>query len=231
MARHPTNKNSIICFNLMGNAEALLNLSADEIQQSVFTRTEELPEGVDRIPLKGVQLNRCPVVATPKLLDADSAKRLDISLERCEKNWHLLQQHDVSSNLETVFSRQAFEPTDNPECQLYEGFLDDIDKGLLPEVRRASVEELSSDSLHFRDQRYQQLLFLYRAKNYPESLNESERHDWEEIRFQRLTNPGEGYLTLDAYSAEIEELLAKDELPERHRNILRTLEDWGQQVL
>ena len=137
----------------------------------------------------------------------------------------------MSSKLETVFSRQAFEPTDNPECQLYEGFLDDIDKGLLPEVRRASVEELSSDSLHFRDQRYQQLLFLYRAKNYPESLNESERHDWEEIRFQRLTNPSEGYLTLDAYSAEIEELLAKDELPERHRNILRTLEDWGQQVL
>jgi len=231
LARHPTNKNSIICFNLMGNVEALLNLSAEEIQQRLFTRTEELPEGAERIPLKGVQLNRCPVVATPKLLDANSAKRLDISLERCEKNWHLLQQHDVSSKLEAVFSGQVFEPTDNPERQLYEGFLDDIDKELLSEVRRASAEELSSDSVHFRDQRYQQLLFLYRAKNYPESLNESERHDWEEIRFQRLTNPGEGFLTLDAYSAEIEELLMKGELSERDRNILRALEDWGQQIL
>jgi len=231
LARHPTNKNSIICFNLMGNVEALLNLSAEEIQQRLFTRAEELPEDVERIPLKGVQINRCPVVATPKLLDANSAKRLDISLEQCEKNWHLLQQHDVSAKLESVFSGQVFEPTNNPERQLYEGFLDDTDKGLLPEVRRASAEELSSDSVHFRDERYQQLLFLYRAKNYPDSLNESERHDWEEIRFQRLTNPGEGYLTLDSYSAEIEELLAKDGLSERDRNILRALEDWGQQVL
>lgn len=231
LARHPTNKNSIICFNLMGNVEALLHLSAEEIQQRLFTRAEELPEDVERIPLKGVQINRCPVVATPKLLDANSAKRLDISLEQCEKNWHLLQQHDVSAKLELVFSGQVFEPTNNPERQLYEGFLDDTDKGLLPEVRRASAEELSSDSVHFRDERYQQLLFLYRAKNYPDSLNESERHDWEEIRFQRLTNPGEGYLTLDSYSAEIEELLAKDGLSERDRNILRALEDWGQQVL
>ncbi len=230
LARHPTNKNSIICFNLMGNVEALLNLSAEEIQQRLFTRAEALPEDVGRIPLKGVQLNRCPVVATPKLLDAASAKRLDISIEQCEKNWHLLQQHDLSSKLEQVFSSH-YEKVTNPERRLYDGFLDDVDKGLLPEVRRASAAELASNSIHFRDERYQQLLFLYRAKNYPETLNEDERHEWEEIRFQRLTNPSEGFLTLDAYSAEISELLAQEEISERDRNILWAIEEWGSQIL
>lgn len=230
LARHPTNKNSIICFNLMGNVEALLNLSAEEIQQQLFTPSDKLPEGVERMPIKGVQLNRCPVVATPKLLDVAAAKRLDISIEQCEKNWHLLQQHDLSSKLEQIFSSQ-FEQGDNPERRLYDGFLDNVDKELLPEVRGATAAELASDSIHFRDERYQKLLFLYRAKNYPETLNGDELHEWEEIRFQRLTNSNEGYLTLDAYSAEIDELLAQDETTERDRNILRALEDWGSQIL
>jgi exodeoxyribonuclease I len=231
LARHPTNKNSTICFNLMGDAQALLNLSVEQIQQRLFTRTDELPEGEIRLPLKGVQINQCPVVATPKLMDESSAKRLGVSLQQCEQTWHILQQHDLSAKLEAVFSGQSFGKTDNAERRLYDGFLDNVDKTLLPEVRRASVAELASDSLFFRDERYQQLLFLYRAKNYPDTLSEEERLEWEEIRFQRLTNPAEGYLTLDSYSAEIDQLLAQEASSERDRNILRALEDWGSQIL
>lgn len=231
LARHPTNKNSTICFNLMGDGEALLALTVEEIQQRLFTRTDELSEGSIRLPIKGVQLNRCPVVATPKLMDESSAKSLGISLEQCERTWQLLQQHDVSSKLEAVFSGQSFDHSSNPERCLYDGFLDNVDKELLPEVRQASAEELASDSLCFRDERYQRLLFLYRAKNYPATLNEEELHEWEEIRFQRLTNSAEGYLTLDAYSAEIDQLLMQEASSERDRNILRSLEDWGRQIL
>jgi exodeoxyribonuclease-1 len=231
LARHPTNKNSTLCFNLMGDAQALLELTVEEIQHRLFTRTDELPEGSIRLPIKGVQLNRCPVVATPKLMDESSAKRLGISLEQCERTWQLLQQHDLSSKLEAVFSGQSFAPSENPERQLYDGFLDNVDKELLPEVRHASAEALSSDALFFRDERYQRLLFLYRAKNYPGTLNESELHEWEEIRFQRLTSSAEGYLTLEDYSEEIDQLLLQEASSERDRNILRALEDWGRQIL
>ncbi|MEH6467029.1 MAG: exodeoxyribonuclease I, partial [Porticoccus sp.] len=155
LARHPTNKNSMICFNLMGDAEALVKLSAEQIQQRLFTPAADLPEDVERIPLKGVQLNRCPVVATSKLLDSESAHRLGIDLIFCEQNWRLLQQQDLSEKLGEVFSSRLFEKTDNAERRLYDGFLDERDKGLLPEVRTASAAELASDSLHFRDERYQ----------------------------------------------------------------------------
>ena len=231
LAMHPTNKNSIICFNLMGDAQVLIDLSVEQIKHRLFTSTDELPEGTERVLLKGVQLNKCPVVATPKLLDSTSAKRLEISLEQCEHNWRLLQTQDLSEKLAEVFSGQVFESSDNAERRLYDGFLDDVDKGLLSEVRQASALELSSDSIFFRDERYQQLLFLYRAKNFPESLNQEEQHEWEEIRFQRLTNASEGYLTLEDYSAQIDELLTQETVSERDRAILRELEDWGSQIL
>jgi len=231
LARHPTNKNSIICFNLMGDAEELIKLSAEQIQQRLFTRTENLPEGVNRLPIKGVQLNRCPVVATPKLLDAEAARRLGIDVESCEQNWQLLRQHDLSTKLAEVFTQQLFEKTENVERRLYDGFLDDMDKGLLPEVRTASSVEMASDTLHFRDERYQQLLFLYRVKNFPETLSDEEQHRWEELRFQRLTNSAEGYLTLEKYFSEIEQMLGEEAMSERDRNILRALQDWGSQIL
>mgnify|MGYP006404201057 CR=1 FL=1 len=231
LARHPTNKNSIICFNLMGDAEELIKLSAEQIQQRLFTRTENLPEGVNRLPIKGVQLNRCPVVGTPKLLDAEAARRLGIDVESCEQNWQLLRQHDLSTKLAEVFTQQLFEKTENVERRLYDGFLDDMDKGLLPEVRTASSVEMASDTLHFRDERYQQLLFLYRVKNFPETLSDEEQHRWEELRFQRLTNSAEGYLTLEKYFSEIEQMLGEEAMSERDRNILRALQDWGSQIL
>jgi exodeoxyribonuclease I len=231
LARHPTNKNLMICFNLMGDAEALVKLSAEEIQQRLFISAEDLPEGVERIPLKGVQLNRCPVVATPKLLDSESARRLGIDAALCEQNWRLLQQQDLSAKLGEVFSSRLFEKTDNAERRLYDGFLEEIDKGLLSEVRTATAAELASDSLHFRDERYQQLLFLYRVKNFPETLSDEEQHRWDELRFQRLTNSSEGYLILDTYFSEIDQLLGQESMSEKDRNILRALQDWGSQIL
>lgn len=231
LAKHPTNKNLIICFNLMGDVEALIKLPAEQIQQRLFTRSEDLPEGVERLPLKGVQLNRCPVVATPKLLDAEAVQRLAIDVPLCERNWQLLRQHDLSSKLSEVFAAPSYEKTANVERRLYDGFLGETDKALLPEVRSASAVELAADLFHFRDERYQQLLFLYRAKNFPDTLSAEEQHHWEEIRFNRLTQVSEGYTTLDDYFEEIERLLGLDSSTENDRHILRALQEWGNQIL
>lgn len=231
LARHPTNNNAIICFNLLGDTRSLLDLPAEKIRERLFTRTEDLPEGVERLPLKAVQINRCPVVATPKLLDSAAAKRLGIDLQRCEENWQQLRGHDLSEKLSEVFSGQGYSQVDEPDRQLYAGFLNDLDRELLSEVRRASAEELAADQFHFSDPRYQQLLFLYRARHYPETLNEEELHQWEEWRFQRLTSPSSGYLSLDAFYSEIDLLMGRPETGERERALLNALQEWGDQIL
>jgi exodeoxyribonuclease-1 len=231
LSRHPTNNNAIICFNLMGDAQALLELPADKIRERLFTRAEDLPEGIERLPLKSVQINRCPVVATPKLLDITAARRLGIDPNRCEQNWHLLCGKDISAKLIQVFSGEGFGSAEEPDRQLYQGFLGEADKVLLSQVRSASPAELAGDSFHFNDERYRQLLFLYRARHYPETLNEEEMHLWEEWRFHRLTSPGSGYLSLDAFYSEIDQFLAKSDISERDRVLLHTLQEWGDQIL
>ncbi|WP_461515868.1 exodeoxyribonuclease I [Porticoccus sp.] len=231
LAKHPSNSNAIICFNLQGDARALLDLSPEQIRERLFTRADDLPEGVERLPLKNVQINRCPVVATAKLLDEAAAERLGIDLQRCERNRQLLQGCDLSTKLAAVFSGQEFDRTDDVDRRLYDGFLGDSDRLLLSEVRRASSVELAADRFHFGDERYQQLLFLYRARNYPESLNEEELHLWEEWRFNRLTSPSSGYLCLETYHSEINQLLAKADVSERDRALLHALQEWGDQIL
>ncbi|MBT5360126.1 MAG: exodeoxyribonuclease I, partial [Gammaproteobacteria bacterium] len=70
VARHPTNSNGIIVYDLHTDPTPFLTLSAEEIQQRLFTRNEDLPEGVSRVPLKTVHLNKCPVLAPLNTLDA-----------------------------------------------------------------------------------------------------------------------------------------------------------------
>ena len=81
LAAHPTNKNAVICFDLSADPEVLVSLTTDEIKQRVFSRAEDLPKGVERIPLKLVHLNKAPMVSTPKVVDTTVAKRLSINAE------------------------------------------------------------------------------------------------------------------------------------------------------
>ncbi len=229
LAQHPTNKNAVLSFNLLGDADSLIRLSAEEIRERVFTATEALPAGIERLPLKAVHLNKAPVVATPALLDEAAAKRLGIDLQRCEEIWQKLQQHNLGQKVAAVFSGQQFETAIDAELRLYDGFLPNTDKPLLEQVRSVSPEGLKA--LHFEDKRYQELLFNYRARNFPHTLSEEEQHRWEEFRFQRLTNPGLGFLTQDQYFEDINSRLAEEQLTHPERDILRQLLQWGDEIL
>ena len=60
---HPTNRNEVIVYDLSVDPAALLELTATEIQQRLFVANDALPEGVERIPLKTVHINKAPVLA------------------------------------------------------------------------------------------------------------------------------------------------------------------------
>ena len=60
VARHPVNKNGIIVYDLAQDPEPLLSLSVEQLSERLFTPRRELPEGVERIPLKTIHLNKSP---------------------------------------------------------------------------------------------------------------------------------------------------------------------------
>jgi exodeoxyribonuclease-1 len=230
LAAHPTNKNAVICFDLSADPEVLINLDSDDIKQRIFTATKDLPEGVERIALKLVHLNKAPMVATPKVVDATVAKRLSIDVQRCEQNWQRLQQVDLQHKLQAVFADSEFVASDEVEQQLYGGFLPNQDKPVLEQVRAASLDDFKHQQFYFSDDRYYRLLLNYRARYYAESLNVDEQSDWFESCRRRLTDEKNGFRTLEQQQKEINQLLNDTELSQQKRKILHALSDWNQEI-
>ena len=67
----------------MSDPEPLLNLSAEEISDRLFTPTIDLPEGVERIPLKAIRTNHVPMLAPAATLKGVDCQRIGLDVNRC----------------------------------------------------------------------------------------------------------------------------------------------------
>ncbi len=234
LAVHPTNTNGIICYDLSVDPTPLIELSAEEIQRRLFTATADLPAGIERIPLKTIHINKCPVVATAKLLDDPAAERLLIDKTACEYHYQkLLNAPNLTEKLRQVFLQQEFAPIKDPDRMLYSGgFFSDADKRAMQSIRQTKAELLPQLKLKFADSRLEEMLFRYRARNYPQTLTANEKQSWEEFRYLRLTEDnGEGYLTLEQYHEQIEQLQNDAALADNKRALLEELVTYGDQLL
>jgi exodeoxyribonuclease-1 len=92
--------------------------------------------------------------------------------------------------------RNEFSPRRDPERQLYEGFIADDDKTVMAQVRAASSHELTQHNFVFRDKRLREMLWRYKARNFPASLSTAERGQWLEFCRDRLENGDEGILSV-----------------------------------
>ncbi|HEX7025839.1 MAG TPA: exodeoxyribonuclease I, partial [Gammaproteobacteria bacterium] len=73
-----------------------------------------------------------------------------------------------------------------------------------------------------------ELLFRYRARNWPETLNPEEQARWEEFRLERLTWPdGGGSITIEEYETRLQALAERPDLSERQMEILEELAEYG----
>lgn len=237
LAQHPTNTNEIICFDLSADADLLLDLSADEIRRRVFTAQADLE--VERIPLKTIRTNRCPVVVTEKLLDEKIAERLQIDRARCEVSLQkLLRSETLAEKLCDVFVAPERIPITDPEQMLYSGgFFSNADRATMNRVRAASGKQLSSQTFVFEDKRLPEMLFRYRARNFPETLSADEQADWKEFCKLRLTNKFAGAsIVLDEYRNSLHQLRMQPavfdkEVVERREAVLQKLSEYGDSLL
>lgn len=231
LATHPTNANGVIVYDLDADPSELLALDADGIADRVFVARADLPEDVARIPLKVVHANRSPALAPMSVLKGVDAKRIALDTDRAMRHLQMLTSHaGLASKVRAVFAAQpAYEPATDPELALYSGFLPDGDRRLLREVRNASADKLDASRFAFKDPRYSELLFRYRARNWPDALSDADAQRWQEFRHSRLTTESPlTTLTLDAYFSRIEEL--RSSTIGNQLVILDALQDWGMQL-
>lgn len=230
LAAHPTNKNSVIVFDLMQDPKLLLELSAKKIRERLYTPAADLPEGVERPALKQILLNKCPVIAPSSTLDGTAAKRLQIDLMRCNQNRQALlaAKKVITGKLAEVFAPQSFEPQVDPDLMIYGGgFFNDNDKRKMEQVHAAAPAELAGQSFVFGDGRLQEMLFRFRARNYPETLNAEEQAQWLEHCRHRVIDGENGFRNFEAFSTEIARIRAEENPDERQQFILSELEDFA----
>ncbi|PWK89791.1 exodeoxyribonuclease I subunit C [Fulvimonas soli] len=232
LALHPSRPSEVIVYDLAADPAGWLDLDEDEIADRIFTARADLPEDVERIPLRTVRANHAPALAPLSALKGVDLARLGLDVERALGHRALLARAEgLAAKLRRVFARAAeLPPPEDPELALYAGFLPDADKRLLAEVRGTPPAELGRRAFPFRDPRYPELLFRYRARNWPETLDAAERERWEAFRRARLTRPTPlTTLTLDDYFARLAELrvdpAAAGKLP-----LLDRLQAWGEQL-
>jgi len=229
----PGNNNSVLVYDLRHDPDMFLDLDITDLDQLLFTRSEDLPEGMQRLPVKSVKINKCPALAPRNTLDAQAAERIALDLDACHRHWQKLSEHpDFFRRVAKAYTSREFESSGDVDVALYDGFLDNVDAASLAQIRRAAPQQLAKMRFDFHDQRLPDLLFRYRARNWPETLTAAETEQWQQMRLQRLMQGnGGGSITYAGFADQLAVLrdMHKDHV--HAQQILEALEAWGKDVV
>ena len=191
LAWHPRNKNALIVCDLQLDPQGLLDLDAETLRQRLYTRREELAEGELPVPLKLIHINKCPVVAPMSVLRPEDQQRLGLDMALYQQR--ALQLNDAQKvwqdKVSAIYAREDFSANQDPEQQLYDGFIGDRDRRLCEQVRMADPTQLAQAQWPFDDERLPELLFRYRARNFPDTLSADEQERWRLFCQKRLSVP------------------------------------------
>ncbi len=234
LGEHPGKQGSLI-YDLRCDPEELVHLSPAELAVAWRDRPEDETK---RFPVKTLQFNRCPAVAPIAVLDKSSQERLKIDLNKINDNHRKLVKYpDFYKNLLAAINimdkqRQANLLTVAQEVdeRLYDGFFNDGDRTAMSVVRAADSSEIGSLNMQFNDQRLNDLLPLYKARNYLAYLSQEEREAWEKHRSHALMDGGEKS-QVSKFFTRLSELSSKPDLSSNEQYLLQELQLYGESIL
>ena len=231
LASHPTNKNELLAWDLAHDPSELAALSADEVRQRLFTRSADLPEGVERLALKSVHLNKSPmVVGNPNTLTPELAARWGIDVAQAARHADAARALPDLSVLWAEVFRRPQEAAPDVEQDLYGGFVGNEDRRRLTRLRALPAQELAHARTGFDDPRLAELVWRWRMRNFPQTRTEEDEARWLAHRSARLVEGQGGALTAQALFDRIDPLMdeAQEQDDERAQELLSALYDWAE---
>jgi Exonuclease I len=145
---HPVNNNGVIVVDLSQDPTELIQLSAEDIYQRLYTPAAKLAEGEKRLALKTVHINKSPMLAPLGTLTEEVKSKLNIDLERCEENRQKLIKAGIEKKLVDVFSINEFEKQTDPDLMLYGGgFFSQLDVQNMQQIRACTKKSIESAEL------------------------------------------------------------------------------------
>ena len=230
LAPVPDRPREIICYDLMTDPEPLLNGTVDEVRAGVFTPAAERSPDEERIALMTVATNKVPMLAPLGTLKGADLERIGLGEERCLANARklLAARDDLKPTLLEVYTRPPLEDPGDPDGALYPGpFFSRKDRAGFARLRAEAPEALGRFDYPFEDSRIDEMIFRYRARNWPETLSPDERERWDRERLERLRNPDvAGRLAEPRFRQELAEARALRDGQAQALALLDEVERW-----
>ncbi|MCC5854971.1 MAG: exodeoxyribonuclease I [Idiomarina sp.] len=180
-----------------------------------------------------IALNQAPFLAPFKTWEPERAAHFG---QQVEHSFSILEQlktvDDFKQRCIDVFEQNnSFDDSvaADPDVALYSGGLfSRQSQAHIQIIRETPPERLAAVDLNFEDARLDELLFRYRARNYPQTLSEQERQRWRSHCQERLQFGSADYLSIEEFGLALEQAA---ELYGDQPNKLRILKDlflWAQ---
>jgi exodeoxyribonuclease-1 len=170
------------------------------------------------------------VLAPLSTLTVEAGERWAIDLDEARRHRDaLVAARDLPAKLAAVYGEKPFPPATDPEQALYDGFLSDADRVRCERVRRTPPERLAPLGRELEDGRLPELLFRYRARNWPQTLSAQERARWDAWRRARVRDPASG-ITLADYRKQVARLAIDPKLTPEQRAVVSALADWPTEI-
>ena len=228
VAWHLMNKSELICVDL-GKAPHFLEQPVETVRQQLFTPQIDLPDGVERPSIKTIRLNRAPVLLPTQWVTGEVAESLGLDGDLHRRHLSLLRAARAAdptgfvSRFQGLWQEQSFPERSDPDQLLYYGFVSDGDRRLCDQAIAEDPAALASQTFPFADKRLPEMLFRYRARNFPHTLSDMETAQWREhCQLQRR----EGSFPLTQFEAELAGERARPEVTEKTLAALNQLEEW-----
>jgi len=227
LAWHPENRNAVIMVDLAGDMSPLVELDADALRERLYTPKSELGDAA-AVPVKLVHLNKCPVLAQANTLRPEDAERLGIDRQRCLDNLQILRNHpQVREKVLAIFAEaEPFVPSENVDAQIYNGFFSDADRAAMKILLETDPRNLPALDITFADGRIEKLLFNYRARNFPGTLDEEEQQRWLAHRREIFTPE-----FLQRYAEELQALFQQYEGDSEKQALLKALWQYAEEIV
>lgn len=232
MIQEQRNGNSILVYDLRHDPAPFMEMGIEELTQRLFTPQAALAENVPRLPVKSVKINKCPALAPQNVLNQSAASRINLNIDICNQHWQWLSHHtEFMQRIAQAYSHTQFEVSPDVDLALYDNFFSESDRLLMTAVRNASPSQLAHNRFDFQDRRLPELLFRYRARNWPDTLSKNELQRWKAICRQHLTEKNYGNsITLAEFVEKITHLRKTNAENVHILQILDSVEAWSREL-
>lgn len=179
---HPLRNNAVISYDLRYDPDSLIHLPIEELERLIFVSKDD-PDYANRIRLKGIAFNKCPILAPVSVLDEDSYSRLHISKAVCQQHFEQLMkaEKDIIAKLTIIYGKEPIyeTPSNDPDRQIYSGgFFSDNDRDQFTRLHKAKIADLPTFTLTTKDPRVPEMFFRWKGRNYNDALSPTDKNRW-----------------------------------------------------